>query len=173
LSCAIDCCNKKGILTMEDLSISKQAVELMIPSILALLAVAGKTDLHIVIMNPQLKPWESMPEDAILHEQSIGDPKEWEHKYDVIARSKAFVTWRENSDVVHELGPAVLRSGDKLFSGSFIHQGVVVACSGIQPYFDRLISGWIALAVQQLMRHYIERHQAAYPNADTMTRNSA
>ena len=154
---------------MDNRKLSEQVFTLVKPSIDVLLDdYAKRKHLHIVMMNPKLKPWEASFEDAILDEFSVGDPKEWEHDYKAIARSKAEQTWRNQQAniVVQFLGPATLRSGDTIHYGSFEYYGMVVACSGVQPYFDMLISGWLAIAYQQLSQHYLQKHKATYPDED-------
>ena len=73
---------------MTHLEIAKQAVELVKPSIDALFEKTNRKELHIVIMDPRLKPWESDFEDAILYESSIQNAKVWENPYDEFARNK-------------------------------------------------------------------------------------
>ena len=46
-----------------------------------------------------------------------------------------------------------MREGDLPFYGSFVYGNVVVACSGVEQWFDMLVSGWVALAFEQLMVH--------------------
>ena len=56
---------------MNHLNIAKQAVELVKPSIEELFKRTNRKELHIVIMDPRLKPWESSFSDAILYEESL------------------------------------------------------------------------------------------------------
>ena len=150
--------------------IPEQAIAIVMPAIDELLKRAKRNHLHIVIMNPQLKPWESDFETAIWHEHSVRDDKDWDHDFRAFAISKANQDWREGQHnlITQTLAPALLRKGDTFFTGSFNYYGVIVACSGIEPEFDMLISGWIAMAIQQLTKHYIERHRQAYPKENFM-----
>lgn len=153
---------------MDTRELHDQVMELMRPSIDALLEqYAKRKHYHIVIMDPKKKPWECSFEDAILAEFSQGKDA-WEHYYDKIARSKAKQAWRnQQANVITQtLAPATLLSGDTFYFGSFEYYGMIVACSGIESYFDMLISGWIALSYQQLSQHYITKHKAAYPDED-------
>ena len=50
---------------MNHLNIAKQAVALVKPSIEELFKRTNRKELHIVIMDPRLKPWESSFSDAI------------------------------------------------------------------------------------------------------------
>lgn len=123
--------------------------------------------LHVVMMNPKVKPWEGKFEEAILDEFSMGNTGEWEHDYKAIALAKAKQAWRnQQSNIITQmLAPATLQEGDTIYYGSFEYYGMIVACSGLEPYFDMLISGWLAIAYQQMLQHYITKHKAAYPDS--------
>jgi hypothetical protein len=140
---------------MKHLMIAKQAVALVKPSIEALFEQTNRKELHIVIMDPRLKPWESDFDAAILYEESIRSGKEWEKPFDEFAHNKAAQAWREmQANIVSATShPSNLREGDLPFYGSFVYGNVVVACSGVEQWFDMLVSGWIALAFEQLMIH--------------------
>lgn len=131
------------------------AVELVTPAIERLFEQTNRKELHIVIMDPTVKPWESSFEDAILHQASLGKPNEWTIPFDQLARKKAQQAWRDGSaNINHQtLHPASLREDDLLFYGSFVYGNIVVACSGVQQWFDMLVSGWIAVAIEQLAIH--------------------
>ena len=47
---------------------------------------------------------------------------------------------------------ASLREDELRFFSSFVYVDVV-ACSGVQQWYDMLISGWIAVAIEQLFMH--------------------
>jgi hypothetical protein len=145
-----------------------QVYALCKPSIdLLLEQYAKRKHYHIVIMDPKKKPWECPFKEAILAEFSQGKDA-WEYDYERIARSKAEQAWREQRAnlLTNMLGPATLRSGDTIYWGSFEYYGMFTSCSGIEPYFDMLIAGWLALAYQQLSQHYLTKHKTAYPNDD-------
>lgn len=145
---------------MKHEEVAKQAVELVKPSIEALFERTNRKELHIVIMDPRLKPWEADFSDAVLYQESIKTSGVWEHPFDDFARNKAEQAWRNSQAniVMQTRHPSVLRDGDVPFYGSFVYGGIVVACSGVEQWFDMLISGWIAVAFEQLMVH---EHQTA------------
>ena len=122
--------------------IAKDAIELMMPSIDKLFERTNRKELHIVIMNPQLKPWETSFDDAILYERSLGTPASWSIQFDQLARKKAQQAWRESTSNIHlqSLHPASLRDDDLLFYGSFVYGNIVVACSGVEQWYDMLIA---------------------------------
>ncbi len=140
---------------MNHIDIAKQAVLLVKPSIDELFKRTNRKELHIVIMDPRIKPWESNFNDAILHEESIKNSETWEKPFDEFARSKAEQAWRERQAniVAQTIHPSSLREGELPFYGSFVYGNIVVACSGVEQWFDMLVSGWIALAFEQLMIH--------------------
>ena len=131
------------------------AVELVKPSIEALFQRTNRKELHIVIMDPRIKPWEASFEDAILYQESIRTLDTWELPFDEFARSKAEQAWREGKPniLLQTLHPSSLRENDLAFYGSFVYGNIVVACSGVEQWFDMLVSGWVALAFEQLITH--------------------
>ena len=151
---------------MNHSSICEEAVSLLTPSIEKLLAEKAKRkDMHVVIMNPTLKPWESSFEDAVLLEHSFTDKSVWENPYDELARAKAKQAWREgrsNRDLFQK-APAALCDGDVAFYGSFEYEGVIVAASGVEGWYDVLICGWIAMAVQQLAQAELQAFKQENP----------
>ena len=153
-----------------DTSIPKKAVELVMPAIKKLFEdYAKRAHGFIVVMNPRIKPWEvDDPMDAIWYEEQIVDGEKWDYQYGKIAKYKAFQAWREgcHNIVTVTQAPANLRPGDTFYYGSFNHMGVVVAFSGVEPYFDMLISAWIATAIQALSQHEVERYKADHPDED-------
>lgn len=144
--------------------LAMEAVEVVKPSIEKLFEQTNRKELHIVIMDPRLKPWESSFEDAILYETSIKN-SEWPAPFDELARKKAFQAWRDSSaNINHQtLHPTSLRDDDVLFYGSFVYGNVVVACSGVEQWFDMLISSWIALAFEQLTVHSLQTQKIDNP----------
>jgi len=140
---------------MEHKDIARQAVELVKPSIETLFNRTNRKELHIVIMDPRVKPWESSFDEAILYQESIVNSEKWEHPFDDFARNKAEQAWRHSQAniITQTRHPSSLREGDLPFYGSFVYGNIVVACSGVEQWFDMLISGWIALAFEQLTVH--------------------
>ncbi|WP_264876809.1 hypothetical protein [Vibrio agarivorans] len=146
-------------------AIAIDAVELVKPSIERLFERTNRQELHIVVMNPHLKPWESSFEDAILYQTSLGDPDSWTIRFDHLAQKKAAQAWRESTSNVQlqQIHPSSLREEDVLFYGSFVYGNIVVACSGVQQWYDMLISSWIALAIEQLMMHEYQTQKIENP----------
>src|SRR3989344_4258149 len=107
---------------------------------------------HIVILVPAIKDdratnyvdYPNYPAQAyILYEHSVG--KEiWSAKYDEVARCKAQQLWHDRNDDRTSIKPHLLFSGDTVYWGGVKRHGIVVACSGVQAWFDKMISGMIA-----------------------------
>ena len=80
-----------------------------------------------------------------LFEYSFGNKEsEWTANYDDIARSKAYKLWNGMNDGRTDIIPHLMYSGDCPFWGGVKRDGIVVACSGVEAHFDRMISGMIA-----------------------------
>ncbi|WP_413283372.1 hypothetical protein [Vibrio sp. MA40-2] len=136
--------------------IAIDAVDLVAPSIEKLFERTNRKELHIVIMDPRVKPWDGKSfEDAILHEASFGSPESWTIQFDKLARQKAKQAWRDsNANIQNQfLHPSSLNDDDVLFFGSFVYGNIVVGCSGVQQWYDMLVSGWVAVAFEQLAMH--------------------
>jgi len=146
----------------------QKAVELVLPAIEGMFerGIAKRKDLHIVVMDPTKDRGQGNFEDSILFEHSFGDPERWESDYAAIARSKALQTWRSGlpSIMTHWMAPATLRPGDTRHWGSFEYLGVIVSASGIQPWFDMMISAWIAIAIQQVSQNELQEWLVQNPN---------
>ncbi len=146
------------------------AIELVRPSIERLFERTVRQELHIVVMNPRLKPWEASFEEALLHERSLGTPEQWDKPYDKLARQKARQAWRHRSPNIYQqlVHPASLQEDDVLYMGTFVYGDIVVACSGVQPWYDMLISGWIALTIEQLSMHAYQTIKSENPTQVTL-----
>lgn len=138
--------------------VAQQAVEFVLPAVMRL--IEGKTfkrgDLHIVIAKVGLIP-NSMAftlwcEEGILYEHSIGDRGAWYLDFGHIARSKCYLSWRHgmSTQMLQARAPYLLELGDTVYYGSAVSDELVVACSGVQPYFDQMISSWVLEACRAL-----------------------
>ncbi len=136
--------------------IAKTAVDAMLratmcnPEILKLLK---RRDCHIVILVPSTEDardadfpdWPNYElKPHCLYEHSVGDKKEWKFNFDDIARCKALQLWQGRNDDRSDVIPHLLFAGDAPFWGGVKRQGIVVTCSGVQPWFDKMIAGMIA-----------------------------
>ncbi|ANN67221.1 hypothetical protein [Bordetella bronchialis] len=150
-----------------DREAAAQALALVMPAIEASLdnpAVGESGVLCIVVMNPALRPWEAAFEDAILLEHAAGRDREtWDADYAAYARAKARTAWRSGLDT-HALAtqaPHLLRAGDAGVWGSAIVDGIVVATSGANPWYDEAFSGAIAYALRAVAKSRALAHPSA------------
>src|SRR3989338_7336273 len=59
-------------------------------------------------------------------------------------KRKELQLWHDRNDDRSEIIPHLLFPGDAPFWGGAKRRGIVVACSGIQPWLDKLVSGMVA-----------------------------
>jgi len=89
--------------------------------------------------------WPNYPTQAhLLYEKCVGREEGWEHPYDEIASCKALQLWAGRNDDRTAPIPHLLFSGDTQYWGGVNRRGFVVTCSGVQPWFDKLISGIVS-----------------------------
>lgn len=142
---------------------AEQALALVMPSIEAALrnpTVGESGILYIVIMNPALRPWEATFEEAILLEHAVGDRNSWDADYAAYALAKARTTWCLGRDThaLGEVSPHLLRPGDAGVWGSAVVDGIVVATSGANPWYDEAFSGAIAYALRAVAKGRAQAH---------------
>jgi len=121
---------------------------------------------HIVVLVPSVADvrtegypdWPNYPiEPFPLYEHSIGDKDKWTSKYDEIARCKAQQLWRDqNTDGNTDVMPHLLFPDDTQYWGGVKRHGFVVAFSGVQSYFDQMVSGMVADAIKAFARFEFE-----------------
>jgi hypothetical protein len=107
---------------------------------------------HIVVIVPSMKDdraadYPDYPNyvisPAVLYEESINRTL-WTGEYDNIARCKGLQLWHDRNDDRTDVVPHLLFPGDTPFWGGVKRRGIVVACSGIQSWFDKMIAGMVA-----------------------------
>jgi hypothetical protein len=145
-----------------DRSIAMQAVRLSMPTMEAAMdsREAGASGfLYVVVMRPGVAPGALAFGDAILYEHAVGDPAGWDADYGAFARAKAELSWRTGLDshVAQQLKPHLLAHGDSLLPGGIVFEGIVVAVSGADPWYDEAFAGAIALLVRALARKQLAR----------------
>lgn len=120
---------------------------------------------HVVVLVPGMQDdratdypnWPDYPTTAVmLAEESFGDQEAWEHPYDNIARCKALQLYTDRNDGRAGIIPHLVFSGDTPYWGGVKRDGIVVACSGVQPWFDRLIAGIVTDTIIALAHHAYE-----------------
>lgn len=134
-----------------------KAVQLCLPMIDAAMQsrVAGESGfLYIVIMKPGFTPDCATFDEAVLYEHAVGDREMWDADYRAFARAKAMVSWRSGLDghVVQEIKPQLLAVHDTVLWGSVVLDGIVVAVSGADPWFDEAFAGAVAMCARALAK---------------------
>lgn len=102
--------------------------------------------LYVVILDPT-RPWGSCSfDDAVLYEHAVGNREEWDADYAGFARDKARISWRTGLDshAARYLQPHRLRSDDSGLWGSVCIDGITVAVSGANPWFDEALAATVA-----------------------------
>jgi hypothetical protein len=129
---------------------AEKAVGLALPMIheaMKLKEVGESGFLYIVVMDPLRGPADASFEEAILYEHSVGDRSKWDADYAGFARAKARVAWRTGMDshLVQELRPYMLW-------GSAIVDGITVAVSGANPWYDEAFAGTVAMCLRAVAK---------------------
>lgn len=88
--------------------------------------------------------WPDYPiQPFLLCEHQEGDPKTWKYKFGDIARCKLLQMWQGRNDDRTDVMPHLLFPGDTPFWGAVKRNGILVACSGFAPHYDKMFSGMI------------------------------
>lgn len=136
---------------------AEKAVGLALPMIheaMKLKEVGESGFLYFVVMDPLRGPSNASFEEAILYEHSVGDRAKWDADYAGFARAKARVAWRTGMDshLVQELRPYLLEPGDTVLWGSAIVDGITVAVSGANPWYDEAFAGTVAMCLRAVAK---------------------
>jgi len=136
---------------------AEKAIGLSLPMIqeaMKLKEVGESGFLYIVVMDPLLGPHNSSFEEAILYEYAVGDRSKWDADYAAFAKAKARVAWRTGMDghAVQELRPHMLTARDTVLWGSVVVDGIVVAVSGANPWYDEAFAGTVAMCLRAIAK---------------------
>ncbi|KND48888.1 MAG: hypothetical protein AB200_00475 [Parcubacteria bacterium C7867-005] len=109
------------------------------------LAKPKRPQLHIIVIVQA----RSMDDSVRLHshvllEHSTCPTEEFEYPFHEIAESKAWQLWEGRSNGGTDILPHLLFPGDSPYWGGVSRDAIVVACSGIEPWLDRMIAGIVA-----------------------------
>jgi hypothetical protein len=148
--------------------IAKDAVEAALTTVYSQL-IRGALDaplkehLHIVVLVPGMTDhvaedypdWPDYPlKPVLLYEESRGNKSEFAYPFDEIARCKALQLWTDRNDDRTDIVPHLLFKGDTPFWGGVKRRGIVVSCSGLDPWVDKLVSGMVADIIVALTHDY-------------------
>jgi hypothetical protein len=120
---------------------------------------------YLIVMKPGSSPASSSFEEAILYEHAVGDRSKWDADYRSFAVAKARVAWRTGMDshVVQEQRPYLLAAGDTMLGGSVALDGIVVAASGADPWYDEAFAGAVALCLRAQAKAAAARARSQAP----------
>lgn len=141
---------------------AERAVAMVLPMIRTAIEnrSAGESGFfYLVVMKPGSSPDSSGFEDAILYEHAVGDPERWDADYRGFALAKARIAWRTGIDshIVQEQRPYLLEAGDTVLWGSVAMDGIVVAASGADAWYDEAFAGAVALCLRAEAKAAIAR----------------
>ena len=132
-----------------DKSLATNAIGLVLPTIKKAMreGVVKRRHLAIVIVDNEI-----CEPISPLVEYFIGGKKNWKHPYDKIAWDKIHLSIRTGFDsgYVISQAPQLLLDYDPPYAGSVADEGFIVACSGVQSYFDEMFARMIAAACKAL-----------------------
>lgn len=158
--------SQAGASRFSDPAAARRAVELALPMLQASLrdqAVGESGCMHVVVMDPTLQPGDCAFEEAILYEHSLPSREAWDADYSRYARAKASLSWRTgmaSAQVVH-CSPHRLRSDDTLLGGAAVVDGIVVAVSGANAWYDEAFAGCVAMLLRAVAQGACMRAQPA------------
>jgi hypothetical protein len=117
---------------------------------------------YLVVMKPGSGPADSSFEDAILYEHAVGERERWDADYRGFALAKARIAWRTGIDshIVQEQRPYLLEAGDTVLWGSVALDGIVVAASGADAWYDEAFAGAVALCLRAEAKAAIARERS-------------
>jgi hypothetical protein len=161
---------------------AKKAVEVALSVVIGessqLRPLLKRLQCHIVILVPGMKDdreadypdWPNYPLQAVLlYERSVGNPRDYDHPYDDIARCKALQLWTDRNDDRTMSIPHLLFPGDTPFWGGVKRRGIVVACSGFQPWFNKMVSGIVADILVGLAHDAYEKDEEVVDKANFLS----
>jgi len=141
----------KKILTPKFLTkeVAQFAVEQALLVIRSMAGILNRQMCHIIVLVPSRDDSGEYPnypiEPYVLYEYSLGDDMTaWNKNYVDIAQCKALQLWQDRNDDRTDCMPHLLFPGDTPFWGGVKRHGIVVACSGFQPHFDKMVAGMVA-----------------------------
>ena len=151
-----------------DREAAARAVAMVLPMISSAIdnKSAGESGFfYLIVMKPGSSPASSSFEEAILYEHAVGDRSRWDADYRSFALAKARVSWRTGMDshLVQEQRPYLLEAGDTLLWGSVALDGIVVAASGADPWYDEAFAGAVALCLRAQAKATAARARSQWP----------
>lgn len=151
---------------LADADAARRALTLALPMLTASLADKGVGEsgcMHVVVMDPGRTPGTCAFEDAILHEHSLPSRERWDADYAAYARDKARLAWQTGTDTgqLATRAPHLLRAGDTVLAGGVVVDGIVVAVSGANGWFDEAFARSVACLLRAVAFERLARAAAS------------
>lgn len=126
---------------------------------------------HVTVLGPEMdhgtSTYPNYPiRPIVIAEQGFGDKNLWSHDFAEIAQCKALQLWHDRNNGATTIMPHLLFPNDTPFWGGVKRDGIVVACSGVQAHFDRMIAGMVADGCVALAYDAYKKWSAENPDAD-------
>lgn len=159
--------------------VCERALEVVEPAILAASArgIIKRDHGCLVVLDPKI-PYEPkyktagplFEKDVVIfeHQYEGAGSESWEHPYDLIALSKAFISWKTGlpSRQVLMEAPHLYEVDMTKFGGSAVENGLVVAFSGVEEYFDQMISEMMLAAIKGVCLHEMFKPDGVMADVD-------
>ena len=122
---------------------------------------------YLFVLDPTI-PWEPKYQDVgnkadspfntdvILFQESWEDSRRWDAPFGVVAIQKAFASWKTglSAQDIQQKAPYLYQRGWTKWGGSSVGEGgLVVAFSGVQAYYDQMISEMMLAAIRAVCLH--------------------
>jgi hypothetical protein len=145
-----------------DIELAERALDIARPMLERAIADErmGKSGyMHGVIMNPACPPAVCAFTEALLHEWTLGDADGQPELYRRLAREKARLSWLHGADtqLLQTQRAHLLSRGDVTLWGSVVVDGIVVAISGLDAWYDEALSGAVAMCLRGAMKDRLVR----------------
>lgn len=112
----------------------------------------------ITVLDPTIPYHPDVDVESVVLAQVIWGDRDHPEvgRFTAISLKKAEITWRTGrpSREVQALHPHLLKETDTVWGGSVVLDDLIVACSGVQDYFDEMIAMMIAAMTKGLLTYH-------------------
>lgn len=132
----------------------------------------------LVILDPTIlyfpmrtrdEEWNRFVTEAVLYIARVGDRRQWEHHYDLIALRKAWLTWKYRlpSRIIQNSFRYFLEEFDTIFGGSVIDEGgLITSFSGVHPEHDEGFANMAMGFCKAYSQRFANDYEAKNPDKD-------
>ncbi len=158
------------------------ALEIIRPTIEAAMEkeVVKRKQGCLIVLDPT-KPWEpkykdwrsvAFQEDIVLFMQLWDDDRPWDGPFGEVALSKAFASWKTGLSGwrIQQECPYLYEKGWTKWGGSAVAEGgLVTSFSGVEAYFDQMISEMDLAAIKGVCMLGMHHKETGVMNDDSIT----